>query len=52
MIMACGAEARTSKRYSQHVEETKKHALFISPIMSVQFALVVRKPFLAATPGS
>lgn len=41
MIMACGAEERTAKKYSQYVEETKKHALSVSPLISIQFSLVV-----------
>ncbi|KAF4123510.1 ABC-type multidrug transport system, ATPase and permease component [Geosmithia morbida] len=40
MIMACGAEARTSKRYSAFVAESKKHSLFTSPFMATQFSLV------------
>jgi hypothetical protein len=41
MVMACGAEYRTSKRYSQHVEESKKHAMTIVPLISTNFSLVV-----------
>lgn len=41
MIMACGAEQRTSKKYSEFVDETKKHAMSVSPLISLQFAAVV-----------
>ncbi|CAH0049412.1 unnamed protein product [Clonostachys solani] len=40
MIMACGAEKRTVERYAAFVEEAKKHAQFMSPLISLQFSLV------------
>ncbi|KAI6785706.1 Multidrug resistance protein 1A-like protein [Emericellopsis cladophorae] len=40
MIMASGAEARTSKRFAEHVAEAQKQALRLSPLISIQFALV------------
>lgn len=39
--MACGAEARIAKKYAAFVEETKKHAQFMSPFIAVQFGLIV-----------
>lgn len=40
MIMAYGAEKRTAARYAVEVDESKKHAQRISPIISTQFSLV------------
>lgn len=40
MVMACGAEERTAKKYATFVEEAKKHALSTSPLISLQFSLI------------
>ena len=40
MIVACGAETRITQRYAVYVEEAKKHAQFVSPLISAQFGLV------------
>jgi ATP-binding cassette subfamily B (MDR/TAP) protein 1 len=40
MIAACGAEARTAEKYAHYVRETAKHALSMSPLVSLQFGLV------------
>lgn len=45
--MACGAESRTAERYATFVEEAKVHAQSISPLISLQFALIVRHMTLA-----
>ena len=41
MIVACGAETRIAQRYDVYVDEAKKHAQFISPLIAAQFGLVV-----------
>jgi hypothetical protein len=41
MIMACGAESRIAKKYAAFVEETKTHAQFMSPLIALQFGLIV-----------
>lgn len=40
MIMAYGAEKRTAARYAEEVDDSKKHAQYISPLLSIQFGLV------------
>lgn len=42
MVMACGAESRMAAKYAAHVAEARKHAQFISPLIAMQFGLVVR----------
>lgn len=42
MIMACGAESRIAKKYAAFVEEAKRHAQFMSPLIALQFGLIVR----------
>lgn len=42
--MACGAESRIAKKYAAFVEETKQHAQFMSPLIALQFGLIVRCP--------
>jgi hypothetical protein len=41
MIMACGAESRIAKKYAAFVEETRQHAQFMSPLIALQFGLIV-----------
>lgn len=41
MIAACGAEKRMSTKYAKFVEEAKKHSQFISPLIALQFGLIV-----------
>lgn len=41
MVVAYGAEARIGNKYGQFVEEAKKHARFASPLIAVQFGLMV-----------
>ena len=41
MIMACGAEARIAGKYAKFVEETKKHARTMSPIVALQSGFIV-----------
>lgn len=48
MIVACGAESRIARKYATFVEETKKHARFMSPFVALQFGLIVRDTLLAA----
>lgn len=38
MIVACGAEGRVAKRYSQWVEESRRRGLKISPWEGIQYA--------------
>ncbi|KFA45927.1 hypothetical protein S40293_09539 [Stachybotrys chartarum IBT 40293] len=40
MISACGAEARTAEKYSQHVQQTAKNARSFTPFISLQFGLI------------
>ena len=40
MIMAYGAEKRTAERYAEEVDDSKKAAQYISPLLSTQFALI------------
>ncbi|QUC19675.1 uncharacterized protein UV8b_03916 [Ustilaginoidea virens] len=40
MIMACGAESRIAKKYAAFVEEAKRHAQFMSPLIALQFGLI------------
>lgn len=40
MIMAYGAEKRTAERYADVIEESKTHAQYVSPLLSIQFALI------------
>ncbi|OAA43168.1 MDR efflux pump ABC3 [Metarhizium rileyi] len=47
MIMACGAESRIVKKYAVFVEETKKHAQFMSPLIALQFGLIFFGAFAA-----
>ncbi|KAG8417135.1 ABC transporter bea3, variant 2 [Metarhizium acridum] len=47
MIMACGAESRIAKKYAAFVEETKKHAQFMSPLIALQFGLIFFGAFAA-----
>ncbi|GAB0131663.1 hypothetical protein EsDP_00000125 [Epichloe bromicola] len=47
MIMACGAEARIAKKYAIFVEETKRHAQFMSPLIALQFGLIFFGAFAA-----
>lgn len=52
MIMACGAEARIAKKYAAFVEETKKHAQFMSPLIAIQFGLIVCRRVLVYVLGA
>ncbi|KHN96250.1 MDR efflux pump ABC3 [Metarhizium album ARSEF 1941] len=47
MIMACGAESRIASKYAAFVEETKKHAQFMSPLIALQFGLIFFGAFAA-----
>ncbi|KAK2589480.1 ABC transporter bea3, partial [Conoideocrella luteorostrata] len=47
MIMACGAEARIARKYAACVDETKKHAQFMSPLLGLQFGLIFFGAFAA-----
>ncbi|PNY28035.1 Multidrug resistance protein 1B, partial [Tolypocladium capitatum] len=47
MVMACGAEARIARKYAKSVEETKKHARFMSPFLALQFGLIFFGAFAA-----
>ncbi|KAG9238824.1 P-loop containing nucleoside triphosphate hydrolase protein [Amylocarpus encephaloides] len=38
MIIACGAEQRIAKKYSGWIEESRKRAIKIGPLMGIQFA--------------
>ncbi|KAM0434503.1 hypothetical protein ACHAPT_003599 [Fusarium lateritium] len=40
MVAACGAETRIAKKYAAFVEETRKHAHVLSPLVGVQSGLV------------
>lgn len=44
MIMACGAEMRIAEKYAAIVEETCKNSQGVSPLISLQFGLVVCYP--------
>ena len=44
MIMACGAESRIAKKYSACVEEATQHSRFMSPLIAMQFGLIVGIP--------
>ena len=44
MIMACGAESRIVTKYAGYVEEAKKHASAASPLISLQFGMIVSQP--------
>ncbi|KAJ4326777.1 hypothetical protein N0V84_002796 [Fusarium piperis] len=39
MVAACGAETRIAKKYAAFVEETRKHAHLLSPLIGVQLGL-------------
>ncbi|POR32079.1 Multidrug resistance protein 1B [Tolypocladium paradoxum] len=52
MVMACGAEARIARKYAKFVEETKKHARFMSPIVALQFGLIVSTTLIPLAAGT
>ncbi len=41
MVVACGAEARISTKYGRFVDEAKKHAQSVGPLIATQFGLIV-----------
>lgn len=41
MVAACGAETRIAKKYAAFVEETRKHAHVLSPLIGIQTGLIV-----------
>lgn len=41
MVMACGAETRVARKYGRWVAEAKKRGLKTSPLISLQFGLIV-----------
>ncbi|KAL2694081.1 hypothetical protein Neosp_000651 [[Neocosmospora] mangrovei] len=40
MVAACGAETRIAKKYAAFVEETRKHAHVLSPLIGIQTGLI------------
>ncbi|RSL52863.1 hypothetical protein CEP53_007954 [Fusarium sp. AF-6] len=40
MVAACGAESRIAKKYAAFVEETRKHAHVLSPLIGIQTGLI------------
>lgn len=42
MVMACGAEMRIAKKYAAVLDEARKNAQRTSPLIALQFGLVVR----------
>ncbi|OAR02191.1 hypothetical protein LLEC1_03410 [Akanthomyces lecanii] len=47
MVVACGAEARIGIKYSRFVDEAKKHAQSVGPLIAIQFGLIFFSSYAA-----
>ncbi|KAM3497850.1 hypothetical protein MY10362_008810 [Beauveria mimosiformis] len=47
MVVACGAEGRIASKYGKFVDEARKHAQNINPLISVQFGLIFFSSYAA-----
>ncbi|OAA37301.1 ABC transporter, transmembrane domain, type 1 [Beauveria brongniartii RCEF 3172] len=47
MVVACGAEGRIASKYGRFVDEARKHAQNINPLISVQFGLIFFSSYAA-----
>ncbi|KAM3487206.1 hypothetical protein MY3957_009508 [Beauveria namnaoensis] len=47
MVVACGAEGRIASKYGKFVDEARKHAQNINPLISIQFGLIFFSSYAA-----